>query len=286
MLTNFTNLNKLINVNIPKIDNSDKKLLTKNSLLKIRKIFSCIIDKFEKNIEHQNNEESKIKKFNINKIDKDFADNLKARLSLTDLIDPISRITYIFESGKIELYLKEILKMISNKELNTKTFINIISDTNIPKIGSVSYFIKSLGVFMGAFKGIINGIAEINAGMNKENKFYKYLGIIDLIGSFAGFAIIFGAPLAGMLLSSILIPIKGTLIFKNSKNFSNIQKADYIFSSIGTFLNYSLYFKSILPYSLPFMFVLSVLQLMYMNNKKFRKYMDSISKVFLSLIKR
>ncbi|MGC8816141.1 MAG: hypothetical protein ACP5O4_08170, partial [bacterium] len=92
-----------------------------------------------------------------------------------------------------------------------------------------------------------------------NDKYYKYLGIIDLIGSLGSIGIILGIPLIGIAISSLLIPIKGYIIFKNSDKFSDIQKGDYLFSTISNILNYSLYFNSILPYTLPFMPVISIL---------------------------
>ncbi len=221
----------------------------------------------------------------LRKIDKKFADNLKARLSLTDLIDPFSRVTYIFESGKFSSYFSEFLKMLSSRKIEPKFFTNIISDTNIPSVGTFSYFIKSLGVFIGAFKGVVNGIAEINAGINTNDKSYKYLGIVDLIGALGGIGLILGMPLVGIIMSSILIPIKGYLIFKNSSKFSDIQKGDYIFSSISTILNYSLYFNSILPYTLPVMPIVNALQLIFMNNSKFREFLINLVKKLNNLLK-
>jgi hypothetical protein len=42
--------------------------------------------------------------------------------------------------------------MLKDSELNSKLFINIVSETNISQVGSVSYFIKSLGSVIGSFK--------------------------------------------------------------------------------------------------------------------------------------
>ncbi len=254
--------------------NFNSKLNSKDFTYK----YNSVIDKLE-NILKDNIKIKKVRDF-FSKIDKNFADNLKARLSLTDLIDPFSRVTYIFESGKFESYFSEFLKMLSSKKIEPKFFTNIISDTNIPPIGTFSYFIKSLGVFIAGSKGVINGIAEINAGINTNDKSYKYLGIVDLIGALGGIGLILGMPLVSIIMSSILIPIKGYLIFKNSSKFSDIQKGDYIFSSIGTVLNYSLYFNSILPYTLPVIPIVSALQLLFMNNSKFRKLLMNLVKKY------
>ena len=39
--------------------------------------------------------------------------------------------------------------MLKGSKLNSKLFINMVSETNMPQIGSVSYFIKSLGSVIG-----------------------------------------------------------------------------------------------------------------------------------------
>jgi hypothetical protein len=57
--------------------------------------------------------------------------------------------------------------MLKNSEQNSKLFINIVSENNMPQIGSVSYFIESLG---------------------------SVIGILDLISSLGGVNILLGVP--------------------------------------------------------------------------------------------
>jgi hypothetical protein len=172
--------------------------------------------------------------------------------------------------------------MLKNSKLDSKLFINMVSETNMPQIGSVSYFIKSLGSVIGSFKGVINGIAEINAGVNTNDKAYKYVGILDLISSVGGVSILLGVPFAGLIYSTFFAILKGIVIFKYSSNFTEIQKADYVFSLIGNILNYSLYTSLFMPYSLIFMLIISVLHLTYLNSPKFRKFLSKI----ISVIKK
>jgi len=221
-------------------------------------------------------------KDSLKKIDKEKADYIKSKLSLSDLLDPLSRVTYLIEKGQAISYLKELFIMIKDSKLNSELFIDIVNKTNMPQIGSISYFIKSLGSVIGSFKGFVNGIAEINAGINTNDKAYKYLGILDLISSLGGISILLGVPFAGLIYSTFFAILKGIVIFEYSSNFTEIQKADYIFSLIGNILNYSLYTGLFMPYSLIFMPILSILHLTYLNSPKLRKSLKKI----ISVIKK
>ena len=153
---------------------------------KINRFFKDFnINSFKDNIDKNNLDDLlSFIKDSLKKVDKEKADYIKSKLYLSDLLDPLSRVTYLVEKGKIISYLKELFIMLKNSKLDSKLFINMVSETNMPQIGSVSYFIKSLGSVTGSFKGVINGIAEINAGVNTNDKAYKYVGILDLISSF------------------------------------------------------------------------------------------------------
>jgi hypothetical protein len=251
---------------------------------KINKFFKNFnIDSFKDN-KDKNNLDNLLNfiKDSLKKVDKEKTDYIKSKLYLSDLLDPLSRVTYLVEKGKIISYLKELFIMLKNSKLDSKLFINMVSETNMPQIGSVSYFIKSLGSVIGSFKGVINGIAEINAGVNTDDKAYKYVGILDLISSVGGVSILLGVPFAGLIYSTFFAILKGIVIFKYSSNFTEIQKADYVFSLIGNILNYSLYTGLFMPYSLIFMLIISVLQLTYLNSHKFRKFLSKI----ISVIKK
>ena len=161
---------------------------------KINRFFKDFnIDNFKDNKDKNNLDDLlSFIKDSLKKVDKEKADYIKSKLSLSDLLDPLSRVTYLIEKGKIISYLKELFIMLKNSKLDSKLFINMVSETNMPQIGSVSYFIKSLGSVIGSFKEVINGIAEINAGVNTNDKAYKYVGILDLISSVGGVSILLG----------------------------------------------------------------------------------------------
>jgi hypothetical protein len=125
-------------------------------------------------------------------------------------------------------------------------------------------------------------MAEINAGVNTNDKDYKYVGISDLTSSVGGVSILLGVLFAELIYYTFFAVLKGIVIFKYGSNFTEIQKVGYVFSLIGNILNYSLYTGLFVPCSLIFMHIISILQLTYLNSPKFRKFLSKI----ISVIKK
>ncbi len=211
------------------------------------------------------------------KVDKDFADKIKSRLTLTDLLDPLSRAVAVLQDKHL---LLDVVSKVKKLDLDQDFINNLISRTNFP--GGVAGVIKAAGIFFGSTKGIINGLAEVNAGINEKSRFYKLLGFLDIVGAVAAFSMIMGFPQISFAVSSLIVPLKLALILSNSKEYSSIQKFDAVLSAIGHFSWMMVYFSMFMPFPMIISIANNLFQLIVMNNEKVRsklsKFFENIKK--------
>lgn len=126
--------------------------------------------------------------------------------------------------------------------------------------------------------GVSVGVAvtELAVGMNTKNKFLVTMGLLDLLGASTRplLMIGFGAPAIGVALT--VAAAKGVLVFSPSKDATEIQKADTLFSMVGAGASTAMKAGfAVLP---AFLVSLTnqILQVSYMNSGSMRKKINGV----------
>lgn len=120
------------------------------------------------------------------KVDKDFADKIKSRLTLTDLLDPLSRAVAVLQDKHL---LLDVVSKVKKLDLDQDFINNLISRTNFP--GGVAGVIKAAGIFFGSTKGIVNLSIQ------------KFDDVLSAIGHFSWMMVYFSMFMLFSLIISI-----------------------------------------------------------------------------------
>jgi len=141
------------------------------------------------------------------KVDKDFADKIKSRLTLTDLLDPLSRAVAVLQDKHL---LLDVVSKVKKLDLDQDFINNLISQTNFP--GGVAGIIKATGIFLGSTKGIVNLSIQ------------KFDAVLSAIGHFSWMMVYFSMFMPFPMIISIANNLFQLIVMNNEKVRSKLSK--------------------------------------------------------------